>query len=65
MRVCPVCQQSYSDATDFCPRDGSRLAPAVTPTEAELAAGLARLRQVAVAPPLEEKPFSRGILRIE
>ena len=29
MRTCPTCQQSYSDETDSCPRDGTPLAAEV------------------------------------
>ena len=42
MKICHTCRQSYSDAIEFCPRDGARLAAQVTETEAELAAGLSR-----------------------
>jgi serine/threonine-protein kinase len=42
MRTCPRCGRSFPDETDFCPRDGTPLPSIVTPTEAELAAGLAR-----------------------
>ena len=27
MKICPTCQQTYSDEVEFCPRDGSPLAP--------------------------------------
>ena len=27
MKVCPTCQQTYSDDVQFCPRDGSPLPP--------------------------------------
>jgi len=40
MKICPTCQQTYSDDVEFCPRDGARLAAAET--EAQLAAGLSR-----------------------
>jgi len=40
MKICPTCQQTYSDEVEFCPRDGARLAAAET--EAQLAAGLSR-----------------------
>jgi serine/threonine protein kinase len=42
MRTCSQCQRTFSDDTDYCPRDGTPLVRVVTPTEAELAAGLAR-----------------------
>jgi hypothetical protein len=25
MKICPTCQQAYSDDVEFCPRDGARL----------------------------------------
>lgn len=40
MRACPVCQGNYSDDMDFCPRDATRLLPAVLVTEFELGVGL-------------------------
>jgi serine/threonine-protein kinase len=42
MRICPTCQNTYSDDVEFCPRDGARLATQGTETEAQLAAGLSR-----------------------
>jgi len=42
MRTCPRCERSFPDETDFCPRDGTPLPASVTPTEADLAAVLAR-----------------------
>jgi serine/threonine-protein kinase len=52
MRTCPTCHNTYSDDTDFCPRDGVPLPPGslhrVIPADAgiqidaNLAAGLAR-----------------------
>jgi hypothetical protein len=42
MRTCPTCHNNYSDATEFCPRDGAHLAAQATETEAQLAAGLSR-----------------------
>jgi predicted Ser/Thr protein kinase len=42
MKICHTCQQTYSDDVEFCPRDGARLTPQATETEAQLAAGLAR-----------------------
>ena len=42
MRTCSQCERTFSDDTDYCPRDGTPLVRVVTPTEAELAAGLAR-----------------------
>ena len=42
MRTCPKCQQLFPEDTEFCPRDGTPLAPSVPATEAELAVGLAR-----------------------
>ena len=38
----PNARRVYSDDTDFCPRDGARLAAQATETEAQLAAGLSR-----------------------
>ncbi len=52
MKICPTCQQTYSDDVEFCPRDGSPLPPTslqgVIPADAgiqidaNLAAGLSR-----------------------
>jgi hypothetical protein len=42
MKICPICQQTYSDDVEFCPRDGARPAAKATETEAQLAAGLSR-----------------------
>lgn len=42
MSTCPTCHNTYSDDTEFCPRDGARLLAAVFETEANLAAGLSR-----------------------
>ena len=42
MKICPTCQQTYSDDVESCPRDGARLAAKATETEAQLAAGLSR-----------------------
>ena len=42
MKICPTCQQTYSDDVDFCPRDGAHLTAQATETEAQLAAGLSR-----------------------
>jgi serine/threonine protein kinase len=42
MRACPKCQRTYADDTDFCPRDGARLAAQPTETEAQLAGQLSR-----------------------
>ncbi len=42
MKICPTCQQTYSDDAEFCPRDGAHLAAHATETEAQLAAGLSR-----------------------
>jgi serine/threonine-protein kinase len=41
MRTCPTCRNTFRDDTEFCPRDGARLA-AASETEAQLAWGLAR-----------------------
>jgi hypothetical protein len=52
MKICPTCQQTYSDDVEFCPRDGAPLPPdslhRVMPADAgiqidaNLAAGLSR-----------------------
>ena len=42
MKICPTCQQTYSDDVEFCPRDSTRLIAQATQTEAQLAAGLSR-----------------------
>ena len=42
MIFCPICRRIYSDDIEFCPLDGAPLATQVTPTEAQLAAGLSR-----------------------
>jgi serine/threonine protein kinase len=42
MKICPTCQQTYSDDVESCPRDGARLAAQATQTEEQLAAGLSR-----------------------
>jgi serine/threonine-protein kinase len=42
MKICPTCQQTYSDDVEFCPRDGAHLTAQATQTEAQLAAGLSR-----------------------
>jgi hypothetical protein len=42
MRTCPTCHNTFSDETEFCPRDGARLTAAASETEAQLAWGLAR-----------------------
>jgi serine/threonine-protein kinase len=42
MKICPTCQQTYSDDVEFCPRDGAHLTAQATETEAHLAAGLSR-----------------------
>ena len=42
MKICPTCQQTYSDEVEFCPRDGARLAAQATETEAQLAGQLSR-----------------------
>jgi hypothetical protein len=42
MKICPTCQPTYSVEGEFCPRDGARLVPQATETEAQLAAGLSR-----------------------
>lgn len=42
MRVCPQCQRTYNDDADFCPRDGTRLVRVMKPSDADLAASLAR-----------------------
>ncbi len=40
MKICPNCQQSYSDEIEFCPHDGARLATQAAQAEVQLAAGL-------------------------
>jgi formylglycine-generating enzyme required for sulfatase activity len=42
MKICPTCQQTYSDDVEFCPRDGAHLTAPATQTEVQLAAGLSR-----------------------
>ena len=42
LRPCSQCQQTYSDDTEFCPRDGARLLPPSGQTEVALAGSLAR-----------------------
>src|SRR2546428_10030491 len=42
MRICPTCQRSYPDETEFCPRDGTFLPAPPKSMGPELAAGLAR-----------------------
>ncbi len=42
MRTCPNCQRTFSDDTDFCPRDGTPLPAVVTATAAQLPAGLSQ-----------------------
>ena len=42
MRTCPNCQRTFSDDTDFCPRDGTPLPVGVTATVAQLTTGLSR-----------------------
>jgi serine/threonine-protein kinase len=42
MRACPNCQRTYPDETEFCPRDGTPLPPALEATAAALEAGLSR-----------------------
>jgi serine/threonine-protein kinase len=42
MKICHICQQTYSDDVEFCPRDGAHLTAQATETEAQLAAGLSR-----------------------
>ena len=42
LRTCSQCQQTYSDDTEFCPRDGARLLPPSGQTEVALAGSLAR-----------------------
>ena len=42
MKICPTCQQSYSDDVEFCPRDGTHLTAQATETEAQLAGQLSR-----------------------
>jgi serine/threonine-protein kinase len=42
MKICPTCQQTYSDDVEFCARDGAHLTAQATETEAQLAAGLSR-----------------------
>ncbi|HMD83700.1 MAG TPA: bifunctional serine/threonine-protein kinase/formylglycine-generating enzyme family protein [Terriglobia bacterium] len=42
MKICPNCQQSYSDGLEFCPHDGARLATQAAQAEVDLAAGLSR-----------------------
>jgi len=42
MRTCPKCKNSYTDDTEFCPRDGTALPRSGEVSAAELEAGLAR-----------------------
>ena len=42
MKTCPACLKTYSDDTDFCLDDGTRLAAPVAVADAQLAAGLSR-----------------------
>jgi len=42
MKICPTCQQTYSDDVDLCPRDGAHLTAQATETEAQLAGQLSR-----------------------
>ena len=42
MRICPTCQRSYPDETEFCPRDGTFLPAPPKSMGPVLAAGLAR-----------------------
>jgi serine/threonine-protein kinase len=42
MKMCPTCQQTYSDDVDLCPRDGAPLTVQATETEAQLAGQLSR-----------------------
>src|SRR2546426_3953432 len=42
MRICPTCQRSYPDETEFCPRDGTFLPTPPKSMGPVLAAGLAR-----------------------
>jgi serine/threonine-protein kinase len=42
MKICPTCQQTYSDDVEFCPRDGAHLTAQATETEAQLAGQLPR-----------------------
>ena len=42
MRTCPTCRNTFSDDTEFCPRDGAHLNATVSETEAQLAWGPAR-----------------------
>jgi serine/threonine-protein kinase len=42
MKICPTCQQTYSDDVEFCPRDGAHLTAQATETEAQLAGQLSR-----------------------
>jgi serine/threonine-protein kinase len=40
MKICPTCQQTYTDDVEFCPRDGAHLTAQATETEAQLAGQL-------------------------
>jgi serine/threonine-protein kinase len=42
MKICPTCQQTYSDDVEFCARDGAHLTAQATETEAQLAGQLSR-----------------------
>jgi formylglycine-generating enzyme required for sulfatase activity/serine/threonine protein kinase/Flp pilus assembly protein TadD len=42
MKICPTCQQTYSDDVEFCPRDGAHLTTHAAQTEAQLAGQLSR-----------------------
>ena len=42
MKICPTCQQTYSDEVEFCPHDGTHLTEQATHTEAQIASGLSR-----------------------
>ena len=42
MKICHICQQTYSDDVEFCPRDGAHLTAQATETEAQLAGQVSR-----------------------
>jgi WD40 repeat protein len=42
MKICPLCQKTYSDDVELCPYDGTPLTAQATETEAQLACQLSR-----------------------
>ena len=42
MKICPTCQQTYSDDVRLCPRDGAQLTVQATEAETQIAVGVSR-----------------------